>query len=639
MNNGQLAVNGSLLTQVGGVNTVTYSDSGLTTPLPNPIPLNSRGEISDATGNSKQLFLTPNTVYTFTLFDGPNGTGNQIWVATYVNGVQQTLTQSGIGAVYRPTLSWETGVVNNFWDYGDLRRFGCDITGATDNSANITNAITSAVAAGGNGFIYHPGGTIAHTLQITIPNNLSIVGLNRAASIFKFTGTPSGSPAATRSAWRYTGVAPWSGYANVFIRDVQFQYQNTVNFAACLEISAWGWAYFDIDRVWCKGSCSYGIILDGAEICSVNKCLIENINATANANIWIVNGADRGFGQGTGFSNVITIRENQISSNSAVSVGLQDDGGNAHVVQGNNFNGHRIPATFAGCTALRTGGNSYETPQTAGAGNLIFSAVTAAGNPVGPCSGCQLSGDGYFGGISSDALLVFTGTLNTVTNITKATSAVVTVSTGGSANPFIVGAPLYLSGVSGMTQINGQAGYVTAIGGSSGAWTATVSINSSGFSSYTSGGQAQMMHSGIMVSGNVFGSQSGRGSAIDVTFLANSWCFANTDEGITSGMSHYANAHNDNNGNVLMPPNNGFSGGLGIGTAGALFGDARYPFIFANAVGSNGATPPAQVTGWGTPTGAAVVANYPGATATLVQTSNVVAEIIAYLKSKGDFGA
>ena len=87
LNSGQPAAGGSILTQVGGVNTATYSDSGLTTPLPNPIPLNSRGEVSDASGASKQLFLTPNIVYTFTLSDAG---GNQIWQAAYVNGVQLT---------------------------------------------------------------------------------------------------------------------------------------------------------------------------------------------------------------------------------------------------------------------------------------------------------------------------------------------------------------------------------------------------------------------------------------------------------------------------------------------------------------------------------------------------------------------
>lgn len=93
LNNGQLAAGGSILTQVGGVNAATYQDSGLTTPLSNPIPLNSRGEVSNAQGASCQLFLTPNQVYTFTLFDAG---GNQIWIATYVNGVQVLITQASV---------------------------------------------------------------------------------------------------------------------------------------------------------------------------------------------------------------------------------------------------------------------------------------------------------------------------------------------------------------------------------------------------------------------------------------------------------------------------------------------------------------------------------------------------------------
>lgn len=56
---------------------------------------------------------------------------------------------------------------------------------------------------------------------------------------------------------------------------------------------------------------------------------------------------------------------------------------------------------------------------------------------------------------------------------------------------------------------------------------------------------------------------------------------------------------------------------------------------FKGPIGVNNVTPPAQVTGFGTPTGAAVVANYPGATATLVQTSNTVAEILTILKAAG----
>lgn len=55
--------------------------------------------------------------------------------------------------------------------------------------------------------------------------------------------------------------------------------------------------------------------------------------------------------------------------------------------------------------------------------------------------------------------------------------------------------------------------------------------------------------------------------------------------------------------------------------------------------GSGASTVPSQVTGFGTPTGAAVIANFPGSTATLVQTSETVAEILTILKGIGLIGA
>jgi hypothetical protein len=45
------------------------------------------------------------------------------------------------------------------------------------------------------------------------------------------------------------------------------------------------------------------------------------------------------------------------------------------------------------------------------------------------------------------------------------------------------------------------------------------------------------------------------------------------------------------------------------------------------------------VTGWGTPSGAVVINNFPGATATLLQTSGVLAEVLAILKARGMIGA
>ncbi len=61
--------------------------------------------------------------------------------------------------------------------------------------------------------------------------------------------------------------------------------------------------------------------------------------------------------------------------------------------------------------------------------------------------------------------------------------------------------------------------------------------------------------------------------------------------------------------------------------------------LIARKIGLNGNAPPAQKTGFGTPTGAGVLANFPGATATLAQCSQAIAEIITDLKALGLYGA
>lgn len=94
-NLGRPAVGGSVLTQVGGVNYPTYSDNTGATALPNPIPLNSRGEVSTAAGTSVSLFLQSGVSYTFTLSDRD---GNQLWSAS-------NISSSTGNAVSMPTAS------------------------------------------------------------------------------------------------------------------------------------------------------------------------------------------------------------------------------------------------------------------------------------------------------------------------------------------------------------------------------------------------------------------------------------------------------------------------------------------------------------------------------------------------------
>jgi hypothetical protein len=103
-NCGRFNAGGSVLTQVGGINYATYQDAAGTIPLPNPIPLNSRGEVSNAAGVSCQLFLVNGVTYTFTLYDF---LGNQINQAAYVTGIRGSSIQdfTGDGTTVNFTLS------------------------------------------------------------------------------------------------------------------------------------------------------------------------------------------------------------------------------------------------------------------------------------------------------------------------------------------------------------------------------------------------------------------------------------------------------------------------------------------------------------------------------------------------------
>lgn len=190
-NAGLVAANGSILTQVGGINTATYQDVNLTTPLPNPIPLNSRGEISTAAGASSQCFLTPNTVYVVTFFDGPNATGNQIWQGTYVNGVQVSLTQASVGAALWPRSAAEiaAGVTPTAlnWYYGWVQRYGAVGDGATDDSTAFANA---ALVCGTYPMtIPYTSTGYKVTTPFVLPANASMIGLGRPQLFATVNGT------------------------------------------------------------------------------------------------------------------------------------------------------------------------------------------------------------------------------------------------------------------------------------------------------------------------------------------------------------------------------------------------------------------------------------------------------------------
>lgn len=165
--NGELNVGGYVAPTVGGVPTAVYQDSGLTTPLPlvpipnqtvTGFPLNSYGHPSNAAGASQQLFLIPNTVYVFTMYDS---SGNQLSQAAYVNGVQVSITQAIIGQELYPQSAAELAASvtpsNYAYPPGNVLRYGADPTGASSSQSAFTFAV--AVAVFGGGVVYAPTGT------------------------------------------------------------------------------------------------------------------------------------------------------------------------------------------------------------------------------------------------------------------------------------------------------------------------------------------------------------------------------------------------------------------------------------------------------------------------------------------------
>jgi len=138
-NQGQPNAGGTVLTQVGGVNYPTYQDSAGTIALPNPIPLNSRGEISNAAGVSCQLFLVTGVTYVFTLYDP---LGNQINQATYVATVAtpapEWLLQTATIAYISAASFTIAGNLTATFDVG--RRVRTTNTGGTVYSSVLTSS-------------------------------------------------------------------------------------------------------------------------------------------------------------------------------------------------------------------------------------------------------------------------------------------------------------------------------------------------------------------------------------------------------------------------------------------------------------------------------------------------------------------
>jgi hypothetical protein len=130
-------------------------------------------------------------------------------------------------------------------------------------------------------------------------------------------------------------------------------------------------------------------------------------------------------------------------------------------------------------TTLAGGSGVFSSEWYYGMPNGYAATITTAGTPVFALA----TSNGFTPFQTSDANL-YTETVFTITNISQAANAVVTAT-----NTLAIGDVVTFSGVVGMTQINQLRATVTAASGSN----FTVNLNTSGFSAYTSGGEANVI--------------------------------------------------------------------------------------------------------------------------------------------------
>ena len=189
-------VGGSLVCQVGGVAYPVYQDAAGSIPLPftgvnGGVPLNSRGEISNAAGASCQLFLAEDVVYTFTLYDA---NGNLLNQATSVEALVPTASSIGtaLASAYTAALAAEASVgaviTNEAFLPLNILRYGGDNTGTIpDNSTAFTTLINVMLALGGAS-VELPSGTYNLTNSVTFTTVPSGAGASAAAKGLNFYG-------------------------------------------------------------------------------------------------------------------------------------------------------------------------------------------------------------------------------------------------------------------------------------------------------------------------------------------------------------------------------------------------------------------------------------------------------------------
>jgi hypothetical protein len=286
---------------------------------------------------------------------------------------------------------------NYQYEPGNILRYGADPTGASSSDRAMEQALRAGSA------VYIPRGSYLSAKQVLVPNGATIYGLDRNGTVWEQSGVDT-------SAFRNVNGPNSSGYGRVNFFGFKIVTKNPAHTGAAIELNAGGYAFYEIHDMWIMGAFRYGVILDGAEVVHIERNIIENANPgrSDTANIWVVNGPDRTRGQVAGFTNSVTINNNQLN---AAAWNILDDGGSNHALTNNNCNGAtRVPIQVAALQSFVIENNEIEQTRAIASGPAsiyFFDQTGIGGATVGACEAGRVAGNTLAADVTSGRDMLF----------------------------------------------------------------------------------------------------------------------------------------------------------------------------------------------------------------------------------------
>ncbi len=368
-------------------------------------------------------------------------------------------------------------------------RYGALVNGSADDTTAINNAIAVAeqTISGAIGNVVNLTlGTSVLSSEVTLPDDVRFLGTNKNGSIFQASGTWNSGT----SPFMFHAVNGGSSMFDSLLESLTIDCKDIAGLG-CVQSNAWQENCGPRRCLFYRYTTNAILVAGGdggASFFKIEDCefFASTVTATTTADIQVNKISSAG-------SFMLTVRNVSIAGNVPYvvprGIAFVNDSSSMDTV---HFEYHTTGVYLDGV------GSHVLSNLTGGPGvtNLVEIAATFQGSVR--MLGCRRAGatnlilDHRVGGLGSvpydlpDVIIATSEPFaQAISGISQAASAVVTLSSPAGTNPVPVGAQLTFGGVTGMTQINGLQGTVSAIGGVSGAWTATVNINSSAFSAYT----------------------------------------------------------------------------------------------------------------------------------------------------------